>query len=64
MIGWSEMIVILFIVLVVFGAGKLPEVGSSLGKGIKNFRKALREPDAIDVTPQDEKEKDTTKNNR
>ena len=51
MLGWTELAVILFIVLVIFGAGKLPEVGSSLGKGIKNFRKALKEPDAIDVTP-------------
>ena len=50
MFGWSELVVILLIVLIIFGAGKLPEVGSSLGKGIKNFRKALKEPDAIDVT--------------
>ncbi len=61
MLGWSEMIVILFIVLVVFGAGKLPDVGSSLGKGIRNFRKALKEPDAIDVTPPGDKEKDPVK---
>jgi TatA/E family protein of Tat protein translocase len=39
MFGWSELVVILLIVLIIFGAGKLPEVGSSLGKGIKNFRK-------------------------
>jgi sec-independent protein translocase protein TatA len=36
---------------VIFGAGKLPEIGGALGKGIKNFKKATREPDEIDITP-------------
>ena len=49
--GLPELLVILVIVLVIFGAGKLPELGESLGKGIRNFRKATNEPDAIDVTP-------------
>ena len=39
------------IILVIFGAGKLPEIGGALGKGIKNFKKATREPDEIDITP-------------
>lgn len=43
-IGMPELIVILFIVLVIFGAGKLPEIGAGLGKGIKNFKKATNEP--------------------
>lgn len=38
-----EMIVVLVIVILVFGAGKLPEVGSALGKSIKNFKKASEE---------------------
>jgi sec-independent protein translocase protein TatA len=38
---------------VVFGAGKLGDVGGDLGRAIRNFRKALSEPDAIDVTPKD-----------
>ena len=42
-IGVPELIIIFIIVLVIFGAGKLPEIGSGLGKGIKNFRKATRE---------------------
>jgi sec-independent protein translocase protein TatA len=42
-IGMSELIVILIIILIIFGAGKLPEIGSSLGKGIKNFKKATSE---------------------
>ncbi len=40
-IGMSELMIILVIVLVIFGAGKLPEVGSALGKGIKNFKSSM-----------------------
>jgi sec-independent protein translocase protein TatA len=50
-VGPTELIIILFIILVLFGAGKLPEIGGALGKGIKNFKKATREPDEIDITP-------------
>ena len=39
-----------------FGAGKLPEIGEGLGRGIRNFRKSVKAPDEIDVTPQNEKE--------
>jgi sec-independent protein translocase protein TatA len=39
-IGMSELVIILIIILIIFGAGKLPEIGASLGKGIKNFKKA------------------------
>jgi sec-independent protein translocase protein TatA len=42
-IGMPEMLVILVIVLVLFGAGKLPEIGAGLGKGIRNFKKATSE---------------------
>ena len=35
-----ELIIILVIIVIIFGAGKLPEIGSGLGKGIKNFKKA------------------------
>lgn len=49
--GIGEMLVILVIVLIIFGAGKLPELGEGFGKGIRNFRKAVSEPEAIDVTP-------------
>ena len=54
-IGMPELLVILVIILVVFGAGKLPEIGGAIGKGIKNFKKATREPDEIDVTPENKK---------
>lgn len=49
--GMPELIVILVIVLVVFGAGRLPEIGSALGKSIKNFKKASEGKDEIDITP-------------
>lgn len=39
-IGMSELLVVLVIVLIIFGAGKLPEIGKGLGKGIRNFRRA------------------------
>jgi sec-independent protein translocase protein TatA len=40
-LGTTELLVILVIALVIFGGSKLPELGSSLGKGIKNFKKGL-----------------------
>ena len=42
-IGMPELLVILVIVLIIFGAGKLPEIGAGLGKGIRNFKKATTE---------------------
>lgn len=42
-IGMPEILVILFIVLLVFGAKRLPEMGSALGKGIREFKKSIRE---------------------
>lgn len=49
--GMSEILVILVIILVIFGANKLPEIGSGLGRAISNFKKSASEPDEIDVTP-------------
>lgn len=57
--GIGELLVILVIVLIIFGAGKLPEIGEGLGRGIRNFRKAVKAPDEIDITP---KKNDETKN--
>ena len=42
-IGWPELILILVVVLVIFGPGKLPDVGNAIGKGIREFRKASNE---------------------
>ncbi|HEU4501342.1 MAG TPA: twin-arginine translocase TatA/TatE family subunit [Nitrospira sp.] len=47
--GITELILILFIVLVIFGAGKLPQLGEGLGKAIKGFKKSVHEADAIEA---------------
>ena len=54
--GASELLIILVIVIVIFGASRLPQIGRGLGEGIKNFRGALKDT-AIDVTPKDGDEK-------
>jgi sec-independent protein translocase protein TatA len=51
-LGITELLVILAIALVFFGAKNLPEVGRGLGESIRNFRKAVKTPDEIDVTPE------------
>ena len=43
--GWMELLLILVIVLIVFGAGKLPQLGEGLGKAIKGFKKSVHEPE-------------------
>jgi sec-independent protein translocase protein TatA len=55
-LGIGELLVILVIVLIIFGAGKLPEIGEGLGRGIRSFRREMHKPDAIDVTPKDDGE--------
>ena len=42
--GFSELAIIMVIVFVIFGAGKLPQLGEGLGKGIRNFRSGIKEP--------------------
>ncbi len=42
-IGTSELIIIMVIVLLVFGAKRLPEIGQSMGKGIRDFKRSLRD---------------------
>ncbi len=39
-LGWQELVLILLIVVIIFGAGKLPEIGGAVGRGIKEFRTA------------------------
>ena len=58
MFGWSPItiIVILIVVFLIFGAGKLPEIGSGLGKALKNFKNSVSGKDEIDVTPEDSKD--------
>ncbi len=53
-IGLTEVLVILVLVVVIFGARRLPEVGAGLGKAIKNFKAGVSGKDEIDVTPKKE----------
>jgi len=55
-LGMPELIIILIIIVIIFGAGKLPEIGSGLGKGIKNFKKATKdeEKEKIEEKKEDE----------
>jgi sec-independent protein translocase protein TatA len=56
--GMPELIVVLVIVLVVFGAGRLPEIGGALGKSIRNFKKASNGKEEIEIKagrPEDDK---------
>ncbi len=50
-IGMPELIVILVIALVIFGAGKLPQIGENLGKGIRSFKNSIQEKEEIQVPP-------------
>jgi sec-independent protein translocase protein TatA len=50
-LGMPELIIILIIIIVLFGASRLPEIGKGIGLAIKNFKKSTSEPDEIDVTP-------------
>ena len=51
-LGATELGIILVIVVVLFGARRLPEIGSGVGKAIKNFRSGMSGKDEIDVTPE------------
>jgi sec-independent protein translocase protein TatA len=57
-LGIPELIIIMVIVMIIFGAGKLPEIGGGIGKAIKSFKKSVKEPDEIDVTPKNDKDKE------
>jgi sec-independent protein translocase protein TatA len=48
-LGFTELILILFIVLIIFGAGKLPQLGEGVGKAIRGFKKSVHEADAIEA---------------
>lgn len=59
-LGMPELLVILVIVLVVFGAGKLPKLGEGLGKGISNFKKSLKEDKEEGAVPDESREDKTS----
>ena len=52
--GFGELILILLIVVVVFGATKLPQLGDGLGRAIKNFKRAVNASNEIEVAPKTE----------
>lgn len=60
-IGMPELIIILIIILIIFGAGKLPEIGSGIGKGIKNFKKASHESQEEIDAPDDKNDAEEDK---
>ncbi|HLA00199.1 MAG TPA: twin-arginine translocase TatA/TatE family subunit [Thermodesulfovibrionales bacterium] len=57
-LSMQELLIILIIVVVLFGATRLPEIGKGIGQAIKNFKKGVSEPDEIDVTPKKEAKKE------
>lgn len=57
--GLTGVLIVIIVVLIITGFNKLPEVGSGLGRSIKNFKRSLSEPDEVDVTPASERKKDS-----
>ena len=49
--GMGELVIVLIVIVLVFGANKIPALGDGLGKAIRNFKKSVNEDPAIDVTP-------------
>ena len=43
-LGWQELVIVLVIIMIIFGAGKLPEIAKSLGQGVKEFREEASAP--------------------
>lgn len=53
-IGTTEILILMGIAVLIFGARRLPELGSGMGKAIKNFKAGISGKDEIDVTPNQE----------
>jgi TatA/E family protein of Tat protein translocase len=51
-IGFPELMIILVIIMIIFGAGKLPEIGSAFGRSIKNFKTSMKEAEEGEQTAQ------------
>lgn len=64
-LGATELIIILVIVVILFGASRLPEIGRGVGEAIKNFKKSTSDQPEIDVTPDNKsKENEESKENK
>ena len=59
-LGFTVLILILVIVLIIFGAGKLPQLGEGVGKAIKGFKKSVHEAEAYDIDPQAQAQEGTS----
>lgn len=62
-LGSQEIMLILLLVVVIFGAGKLPQIGEGMGKAIRNFKRAANDTasnDVIDITPKSGEAKKVT----
>ena len=55
-LGMPELVIILVIIVIIFGAGKLPEIGAGIGKGIKNFKKATSDEEEKKEIDEEKKE--------
>ncbi len=60
-LGMQELLIVLLIAFLIFGARKLPEIGEGLGKGIKNFKKSMKEIDSSDSETEKENKSTTEK---
>ena len=58
-LGTTELIIILVLVLIIFGAGKLPQVGGAMGKGLRNFKDGMKD----DLKEQKDSDPDKLENN-
>jgi sec-independent protein translocase protein TatA len=56
--GVPELIIIAVIVIMIFGVGKLPEIGNSFGRAISNFKKSVNDEDKIEINPKDDNKTD------
>ena len=52
-LGFGELVIVLLIVMLILGAGRLPQIGEGLGKAIRNLKRGLNTDDEIDITPAD-----------
>ena len=56
-IGMPELVIILAIIMIIFGADKLPQMGAGLAKGIRNFKEGIEEKEETDAAPKQIEEK-------
>ncbi len=59
-LGMSELLIILVIILIIFGAGKLPQIGEGLGKAISGFKRGVSEPSKIEDMKSESEKKEKT----